>query len=56
MPTMPIPEVRDYFRKIGKRGAKATNSKLSRAEITAKMRRAAQARWAKEKKKESANV
>jgi hypothetical protein len=52
---MSTKELREYLRKIGRRGAKATNSKLTVEERIESARRAAQARWAKQKKeKESA--
>jgi len=42
-------EIRDYFAKFGRKGGKATAKKMTPEERTEKMRRAAQARWAKEK-------
>jgi len=46
-------EIREYFAKFGKRGGKATASKMTPEERREKMRRAAQARWAKQKKDKS---
>ena len=45
--------VREYLSKLGKRGAEATNSKLTPAQRKGSARRAAQARWAKQKKKKA---
>jgi hypothetical protein len=42
-------EIRDYFAKFGKKGGQATAKKLSPAQRTASARKAARARWAKEK-------
>ena len=42
-------EIREYFAKFGRKGGKATAKKMTPEERTEKMRRAAQARWAKEK-------
>lgn len=39
--------VREYLSKLGRRGAAATNSKLTKKERQESARRAAQARWAK---------
>jgi hypothetical protein len=47
---MSTKELREYLRKLGKRGAAATNSKLTAQERKESARRAAQARWAKAKK------
>lgn len=41
--------VREYLSKLGKRGAEATNQKLTPAQRKKSARRAAQARWAKKK-------
>jgi hypothetical protein len=41
--------VREYLSKLGKRGAKVTNSQLTVEERIESARRAAQARWAKQK-------
>jgi hypothetical protein len=43
-------EIRDYFAKFGRKGGKATANNMTPEERSEKMRRAAQARWAKEKK------
>jgi hypothetical protein len=44
--------VREYLSKLGRKGAKATNAKLTAEERTKAARKAAQARWkAKEKKR-----
>jgi len=43
--------VREYLSKLGRRGAEAANSKRTAAERKKVARRAAQARWAKAKKK-----
>jgi hypothetical protein len=45
-------EVRDYLRKIGRKGAEATNQKLTQEQRSESARRAAQARWAQAKEKE----
>jgi hypothetical protein len=42
-------ELRQYLRKIGRRGAKATNGKLTAEQRTESARRAARARWARKK-------
>ena len=44
-------EARDYFAKAGRKGAKLRQEKLSPEERQKIARRAAAARWAKEKKK-----
>jgi hypothetical protein len=41
--------IREYLSKLGKRGAKVTNEKLTVEERIESARRAAQARWAKQK-------
>jgi hypothetical protein len=43
-------EIREYFAKFGRKGGKATASKMTSEERIEKMRRAAQARWSKVKK------
>jgi len=43
--------VREYLSKLGKLGAKATNSQLTKKERSESARRAAKARWSKSKKK-----
>jgi len=43
-------EIRDYFAKFGRKGGKTTASRMSPEQRAEKMRRAAQARWSKEKK------
>jgi len=48
---MSTKEIRDYLRKIGRKGAQVTNRKLTPQQRTESARRAAQARWAKAKKK-----
>jgi hypothetical protein len=42
--------VREYLSKLGKRGAAATNSKLTAAQRKKAARKAANARWSKKKK------
>lgn len=44
-------EIREYFAKFGRKGGKLAASRMSPEERREKMRRAAQARWAKAKKK-----
>jgi hypothetical protein len=44
-------DVREYLRKIGRRGAEVTNQKLTKEQRSESARRASQARWAKSKKK-----
>jgi hypothetical protein len=43
-------EIRDYFAKFGKQGGKARAKKLTPEQRKASARKAAQARWAKEKR------
>jgi hypothetical protein len=43
-------EIRDYFAKFGRKGGKATAERMTPEERVEKMRRAAQARWSKQKK------
>ena len=45
------PELLDFFRREGRKGGKATARKLSQIQRQESARRAAQARWAKAKKK-----
>jgi hypothetical protein len=45
--------VKDYLSKLGRRGAKATNSKLTPKQRKEKARRAAQARWEKPKREKN---
>jgi len=45
------PAVRDFFRKNAKKGGHARAEKLTREERSNVARKAAQARWAKAKKK-----
>lgn len=50
-------EIRDYFAKFGRKGGKATASRMTPEERTEKMRKAARARWAKvTKEKERATA
>jgi len=42
-------EIRDYFAKFGKRGGHATAKKMTPEQRKESARKAAQARWAKEK-------
>lgn len=42
--------IKDYLSKLGRKGAKATNSKLTAEQRKKSARRAAKARWAKVKK------
>lgn len=42
-------EIREYFAKFGRKGGKATASKMTPEERSEKMRRAAKARWSKKK-------
>jgi hypothetical protein len=42
--------ISEYLSKLGRRGAAATNSKLTAKQRKESARRAAQARWSKEKK------
>jgi protein-disulfide isomerase len=42
--------VREYLSKLGRRGADATNNQLTPAQRKKKAKKAAQARWAKQKK------
>jgi len=44
--------VRDYLSRLGKRGAEATNKRLTAAQRKKAARRAARARWAKKKKEQ----
>jgi hypothetical protein len=46
--------VREYLSKLGKRGAEATNSKLTPAQRKKAARKAAKARWSKNKEKKQA--
>ena len=48
---MSTKEIREYLRKIGKKGGEVTNQKLTPEQRRESARRAAQARWAKAKKK-----
>lgn len=43
-------EIRDYFAKVGSKGGKKTAQNLSKKQRQESARRAAQARWAKQKK------
>jgi hypothetical protein len=43
-------EIRDYFAKFGRKGGKLAASRMTPEQRSEKMRRAAQARWAKKKK------
>jgi hypothetical protein len=43
-------EIRDYFAKFGRKGGKATASKLTPEQRQASARRASEARWAKQRK------
>jgi hypothetical protein len=43
-------EVREYFAKEGRRGGKKAAANMTAKERTERMRRAANARWSKEKK------
>jgi hypothetical protein len=43
--------VKEYLSKLGKKGAAATNSKLTRRERQENARKAIKARWAKHKKR-----
>lgn len=45
-------DVREYLSRIGRKGAEATNQKLTKEQRRESARRAAQARWAKAKGKE----
>ena len=45
------PAISDYLSKLGRRGAKVTNSQLTAKERQASASKAARARWAKKKKK-----
>jgi len=47
-------EIRDYFAKFGRKGGKATAEKMTPEERIEKMRRAAQARWSKQKNQKAA--
>jgi hypothetical protein len=42
--------VREYLAQLGRKGAKATNQKLSKQQRVESARKAARARWAKKKK------
>jgi hypothetical protein len=46
-------EISDYFRKFGKEGGKTRAKRMSPQERQDSARRAAQARWAKQKKKKA---
>jgi len=48
------PAVKEYFAKISKMGGKARAKKLTKAQRQESARKAAQARWQKEKAKKSA--
>lgn len=46
--------IRDYLSQLGRKGAQATNAKLTPAQRKKSAKRAAAARWAKQKKEKSA--
>jgi hypothetical protein len=47
---MATDQVREYLSQLGRKGAAATNSKLTRKQRKESARKAAQARWSKVKK------